>query len=242
MFSFGAGIQFLIDTLAERLNGSIRLQQAAAAVEWKGAAWQIAFHQGPPVEHEALLLCAPAHQMAQWLSSDVPELSWLREIRYPPIVRVVLGFKRDQVAHPLDGFGALIPVKEPFKSLGMVFSSSVLPNRAPQGSVSLTVFVGGARHPDLCDRSGQHALDVALSDARRLLGITGEPEFQNISFIPHSIPQYDLGYGEIKCLMDQMEQKSRGLFFAGNYRDGISVADSIVSGLNAAGRIAAFLQ
>jgi oxygen-dependent protoporphyrinogen oxidase len=242
MLSFDAGMQVLIDALAERLYRSIRVRQAAVAVERKSAAWQITFAEGRPVEHNAVLLCAPAHSIGRWLSSDIPELMCLRDIRYPPIVRVVLGFKRDQVGHPLDGFGALIPAREPFKSLGVFFSSSVFESRAPDGHVSLTVFVGGARRPELCESDGQRAFDVAVADTRRLLGIKGDPVFQDVSFIPRSIPQYELGYAEIKRSMDLLEQKSPGLFHAGNYRDGISVADAILSGLNASDRIAGFLR
>jgi protoporphyrinogen oxidase len=39
-------------------------------------------------------------------------------------------------------------------------------------------------------------------------------------------------------LMAEIEAKAPGLFFAGHYRDGISLGDSIVSGVNVADRIA----
>jgi oxygen-dependent protoporphyrinogen oxidase len=240
MFAFDDGMQVLTDALSKTMYSSIRVGQAAAAVERTGAGWRIEFEHGRAVEHNSLLLCAPAHRIGQWLSSTGTDLSSLRKISYPPIVRVVLGFKRSQVAHPLDGFGALIPATEPFHSLGVFFSSSVFPNRAPEGRVAITVFAGGARCPELCAPDGRLALDAALSDTRRLLGIDGFPEFQDVSFIPRSIPQYELGYAEIKRSMDCLEQESPGLFFAGNYRNGISAADSILSGFNAAQRIAAF--
>jgi hypothetical protein len=42
--------------------------------------------------------------------------------------------------------------------------------------------------------------------------------------------------------MEGVEKQCPGVFLAGNYRDGVGVADSILSGFDAAGRIAAFLQ
>jgi oxygen-dependent protoporphyrinogen oxidase len=241
MFSFDDGMQVLIDALAERMYSSIRADHAVISVERKAQAWRIVFEHGEPVEHKAVLLSAPAHRIGQWLSSAGAGLSSLRDIDYPPIVRVVFGFKREQVAHPLDGYGALIPAKENFRSLGVFFPSSVFPGRAPEGHVSLTAFVGGARRPELCDSGCERAADAALSDMRRLLGISGDPMFQDARFIAHSIPQYDLGYADIKRSMEHLEQQSPGMFLAGNYRDGISAADSILSGFNAAERIAAFL-
>ena len=42
--------------------------------------------------------------------------------------------------------------------------------------------------------------------------------------------------------MNDIEAKARGLFFAGHYRDGISLGDSIVSGGNVADRAGDFLK
>jgi hypothetical protein len=41
--------------------------------------------------------------------------------------------------------------------------------------------------------------------------------------------------------MKEIEAKAPGLFLAGHYRDGISLADSIVSGQNVVERITSFL-
>jgi hypothetical protein len=42
--------------------------------------------------------------------------------------------------------------------------------------------------------------------------------------------------------MEELEQSCPGLFFGGHYRDGISLGDSILSGLRMGERIAAFLH
>ena len=64
-----------------------------------------------------------------------------------PWPRSCSGFRRADVAHPLDGFGMLIPEKEGFNILGALFSSSLFPNRAPEGEVTITCYIGGARAP-----------------------------------------------------------------------------------------------
>jgi oxygen-dependent protoporphyrinogen oxidase len=75
-------------------------------------------------------------------------------------------------------------------------------------------------------------------DLRRLLGVRGEPTFQHSVFWPKAIPQYNLGYARFREKLTQLESQWPGLFFAGHYRDGISLGDSIVSGVNVAERIA----
>ena len=57
------------------------------------------------------------------------------------------------------------------------------------------------------------------------------PVFQHIALYPRAIPQYNVGYGKFKALMNDIEAKAPGLFFAGHYRDGVSLGDSIVSGV-----------
>jgi len=121
-------------------------------------------------EHHAVVFCGTAPRLAELkvettggAGSPLPadgahgvtrptsklDLSPFSEIRYPPVASVVLGFRRDQVTHPCEGFGMLIPKIEGFKILGTIFSSSLFPNRAPAGHLTLTSYLGGERYPDL---------------------------------------------------------------------------------------------
>ena len=169
-------------------------------------------------------------------------LSMLGDIQYAPVVSVVLGFRREDVQHPLDGFGALNPEVEKLNSLGTIFSSSLFPNRAPLGQVLLTSYVGGLRAPHLVTKSPDEICELVMEDLRIVLGVRGEPTFQHLKFYPRAIPQYDVGYGRFKTHMTNIEEQGDGLFFAGHCRDGISLGDSIVSGHEAAGRIATHLK
>ena len=75
-----------------------------------------------------------------------------------------------------------------------------------------------------------------------LLGVKGPPVFQHCALYPKAIPQYNVGYGKFKDVMNEIETKAPGLFFAGHFRDGVSLGDSIVSGVNIAERSEKFLQ
>jgi protoporphyrinogen oxidase len=97
--------------------------------------------------------CLP-RRLIGWLRSKLCadaglSLEPLGAIHYPPVASVVLGFRREDVAHPLDGFGMLIPQVEGFKILGTLFSSSLFARRAPAGHVTLTTYIGGVRAPEL---------------------------------------------------------------------------------------------
>ncbi len=131
----------------------------------------------------------------------------------------------------------LIPKIEGFKILGTIFSSSLFPNRAPAGHLTLTSYVGGERYPELASLPADKLIALTCEDLRVLLGLKGQPTFQHTVLYPHAIPQYNVGYGAYRELMIQAEARLPGLFLAGHYREGISVSDSIVSGCNAADRV-----
>jgi len=67
--------------------------------------------------------------------------------------------------------------------------------------------------------------------------VRGRPVFVHHAVYSKAIPQYEVGFGRFRELMNNLEVNAPGLFLAGHYRDGISLSDSIVSGANAAVRI-----
>lgn len=202
-------------------------------------------------EHRAVVFCGTAAKLAELkiemaggTGSPQPaggalDLSPFSEIRYPPVASVVLGFRREDVAHPCAGFGMLIPKIEGFKILGTIFSSSLFPNRAPAGHLTLTSYIGGERYPELASLPTEKLYETVCEDLRVLLGVRGQPVFRHSVLYPHAIPQYNVGYGRFKELMNQVERDAPGFFLAGHYREGISLSDSIVSGINVAERVAA---
>ena len=69
----------------------------------------------------------------------------------------------------------------------------------------------------------------------------GQPTFAHCVVYPRAIPQYNLGYGRYRGRLAEIEKNAPGLFFAGHYRDGVSLGDSILSGCNMAERVGKFL-
>jgi oxygen-dependent protoporphyrinogen oxidase len=107
--------------------------------------------------------------------------------------------------------------------------------------VTLTCFIGGARHPARARLDTELLRDRVMSDLRDLVGARGDPVFVHHVFWPHAIPQYNVGYAAVKDAADTMELANPGLYLAGNYRSGISVGDCVASGQQTAERVAAYL-
>jgi oxygen-dependent protoporphyrinogen oxidase len=245
-FSFDEGLQVLPETLCAELRGNVRLRSPVAALVQSDKSWNVRWRADSndmQTLHSAVVYAGTAFGLSKIeIQARQPvNVSSFADIYYPPVASVVLGFRREDVAHPLDGFGMLIPRVEGFRILGSIFSSSLFPNRAPAGHVTLTSYIGGARSPDLARKSPEELFEVTLEDLRALLGIRGEPTFKHHVLFPHAIPQYNLGYERFRALMTEIETGTPGLFLAGHYRDGISVSDCIVSGENVVGRIENYL-
>jgi oxygen-dependent protoporphyrinogen oxidase len=237
-FSFDEGLQVLPDTLAARLGESLKLNTPVTKLTQTPEGWRVTTPSGE-AEHGAVLFCGTAFKLAELkIEAKSPvNVAPLSEIRHPPVASVVLGFRREDVTHPCEGFGMLIPRIEGFKILGTIFSSSLFPNRAPAGHLTLTSYVGGERYPELASLPAEKLYEIVCEDLRVLLGVRGKPTFQHCAFYPKAIPQYNVGYGRYRALMNDIEAKAPGLFLAGHYRDGVSLSDSIVSGCNIADRV-----
>ena len=230
MFTFDDGLDVLPRRLEEKLGRAVRLNQPVHYIEKTACGWKI--------DGEAftdVVMAIPTHKMPQIQTPF--DLSALKEIYYPPVTSLSLGFKATQFTHPLNGFGMLIPKVEKRYSLGALFPSSIFPGRAPDGMALLTVFIGGAQSPDRALQNEDEIMANVLADLHALLGLNGTPKYQRFSVWPQAIPQYNIGYEKYLNQMTQVEKEHPGIHFAGHYRDGISVANSILSGLNMAERI-----
>jgi protoporphyrinogen/coproporphyrinogen III oxidase len=241
-FSFDEGLQVLTDTLDQSLRESVKLNTSVLRLVQNPNGWTLHLRSNGNEgvgECSAVIYAGTAFKLAELKmeTSQPIDLRLFSEIRYPPVASVVLGFRREDVVHPCSGFGMLIPKVEGFKILGTIFSSSLFPNRAPSGCLTLSSYVGGERHPELASLPADELVSMVCEDLRVLLGVRGKPVFQHTMFYPRAIPQYNVGYGRFKDAMSSVEAKASGLFLAGHYRDGVSLSDSIVSGCNIADRV-----
>ena len=242
LFSFQQGIETLPRALAEALEDSIQYETPVTGLHQNGDTWSVSVDaptSAPKSQTFDDLICTfPLHQLNTLSLSSSVDLSPLTDVPYPPVQVVALGYPSSAVSHPLDGFGMLVPpVENDYDILGTLFSSTLFPGRAPVDHALLTTFVGGARAPELASRDADAIQSIVERDLDRLLGITGDPVFSRHVHWPRAIPQYVLGYGAVKDTLTALEETTPGLYFAGNYRQGVAVGDAMASGATAADRL-----
>jgi oxygen-dependent protoporphyrinogen oxidase len=226
MISFPGGLETLPRRLAEEI-GEVRTGVDCRRVERSGDLFVAATSAGP-FEAERLVLAVPADAAARLLDEMTNGASRLfAEIPYAPVAVVSLGVRREDVAHPLDGFGFLAPRNEGLRVLGCLFTSTIFPGRAPAGHAALVAFVGGRTDPEIVERDDAAIEAAVREDLGRALGLRGAPVFRHVRRWPRAIPQYELGHGRFVERAAAIEEGCPGLAIGSNFLRGISVPDCI---------------
>lgn len=191
----------------------------------------------------AVVLAVQPHVAAQLLEQVDPVGAGTTGDIHAPAVNVgFFGYRREQVAHPLDGLGFLSTRDDGYILSGSQFASTMYPQRAPDGFVAISAYAGGVRNPELARLSGIDLMAQMHAELAGLLGIRGDPVVTRFRRWPLGLPQYTLGYGARKKLFFETPQRVEGLYLTGNYTNGVSVANCIKSALDIAGEVAANLS
>lgn len=226
MISFREGLDTLPRRLAREI-GDVRTGVFCRRVTRSGNLFTVETGDGR-IEAERVVLAVPADVAARLLDDLTGGASRLfAEIPNAPVAVVSLGVRREDVAHPLDGFGFLVPRKEGLNLLGCLFPSTLFPGRAPEGHAALVAFVGGRTNPEIVTRDDEAVYATVRQELGRALGLRGEPAFHHVRRWPRAIPQYELGHGRFVARAEEIEKDFPGLRIGGNFLRGISVPDCI---------------
>jgi len=258
--SFDRGMQVFTDTLEERISSfgsqiptgadsgdpAIRVNTAVDSITLQDGVsdgedspkWKLITSGNETLLADGICLALPAYVSSRLLSTVDPQLAAaLAEISYASSATINLGFKREDIRHPLDGFGFVVPFIEKRSLIACTFSSVKFAGRAPQGHALLRAFVGGALQPELLELNEDELLARVLGDLRDLLGIERVPLFAEVTKWERSMPQYHVGHMQRVKQIEARLAALPGLVLAGNAYSGLGIPDCIRSGEVAADSI-----
>lgn len=231
--SFREGNETLIKALAANLGSALRCSVEVTAIqkssEQSAEAFAASLKTASGVETivaDCLVLAVPTYVAVKLLSTETvsanvsQDASPLAEIEYAPIAIVSLGYQQQDVGHSLDGFGFLIPRSERLRTLGTVWNSSLFPGRAPQGSVLLTSFLGGATDPQVAALSTEEITALVHREIAPILSIRSQPTFSNVEIYQRALPQYNLGHSARIATLERESSPLLNVRLVGNYLRG----------------------
>jgi len=236
------GLSSLVAAIAARLPArAVRLGTQVESIAKHGLGWRLSlsdYHgQQEHVECDAVILAVPAHSAAALLTKlDASLAADLGGIEYAGTTIVSVGYRRDQVAHPLDAFGFVVPLIAKRRLLAGSFASVKFAGRAPAGKVLIRVFVGGACQSELADLPNGALERLVSQELGELLGVQGAPLVTHIARWPRSMPQYHVGHCELVQRIERRAAELVGLELAGNAYRGVGIPHCIHSGETAAER------
>jgi oxygen-dependent protoporphyrinogen oxidase len=237
------GMQQLVDAIANRLPpGCVRLNSAIERIERsRDAPWDILIQgRGTPEPFDDLILTTPGTVSSRLLRTVDEELASLIEhIPHASCSVALVGCRCDQIAHPLDGFGFVVPAVECRRIIACSMASVKFAGRAPDGKVLLRVFLGGALHPELGELPDDEIRKIVLQELSELIGLASEPEFCEVARWPGMMPQYHVGHVELVAKIEKRAAAIPHIALAGNAYRGVGIPFCIHSGEKAAEWIAA---
>ncbi|PUZ24462.1 oxygen-dependent protoporphyrinogen oxidase [Chitinophaga costaii] len=185
-----------------------------------------------------VVFAAPAYATAYAIETlDYSLAAALRQIEYPAMGVLHLGYDKNELPAIPDGFGFLVPSAEQKHFLGLIYNSAIFPFKAPEGKVLFTVFIGGAQQQEVLQQPAEMLQQQVIAEVNALLGIKVQPVMKNFQVWEKAIPQLNVGYAEVRNKVARFEAGHPGLYVAGNYVQGVSVPNIISSAEKLAGRI-----
>ena len=236
-------LRFGMETLVTALVGSLertRVQTGtvATAVRSRPGGYTVELLGGPPVEVDGVVLAIPAFAAAELVSELDPELAALHaQIPYASSAIVTFAYQREDVSHPLDGYGYVVPQSEGTDVVACTWTSSKWDGRAPEGRALIRVYAGRFGGDDVTDLPDDRLVELARGEVG-LLGIETEPQLTWIHRWPRGTPQYVLGHPERLERIDAALEQHPGLALAGAAYRGVGIPDCIRSGEEAAAVVA----
>ncbi len=240
--SFAGGLDEMVDGVIAKLPAdTVRCHARVARIRGRGP-FAVTLETGEGLDARVLIAATPARVTATLLGDVDAELArTCATLRYASTAIVALGFRRDQVRHPLAGSGFVVPRAERRTLMAGTWVSSKWPNRAPDGHVLLRGFVGGIDHADLLALDDLTLVNRVTEELSQRLTITAAPLLTRVFRWPHATAQHEVGHHRWLRAIDQRLASIHGLFLTGSSYRGTGIPDCVADGRAVGAKAVAWL-
>jgi oxygen-dependent protoporphyrinogen oxidase len=227
--SLRGGMGELVDALTGALSDAkLRCGVAVTAIERAGARWIVRTSEGAATTADRVIVAVPARAAGRLLSPlDGPVGEDLDAVPYASTATVFFAFRHEQVAHPLDASGFVVPRSEGRRLVAATFVSSKWQGRAPDGYVLVRTFLGGARDESALQWDDNDLARAAEAELTSLLGVEGQPCLSRVFRHDKASPQPVVGHTARMRRVSERMKDVPGLFLIGNAYDGVGIPDCV---------------
>jgi len=228
-YSLEGGLVELVDALVARIPANQALAgRRLAAISANHSGYRLTLADGDLVEARTVVMALPAPLAAPLLEPLAPAVApLLAGIPFASTATVSLGYRREDVSDPLDGYGMVVPKTEGLRCSACSFLSTKFPGRAPAGHVLLRGFLGGVRDPQVLEQDDEALAALVRREMTPVLGLRGEPVLQRVCRWPSTTPQMEVGHAERITRLDAEIAKQPGLHLIGAGLRGTGIPDCV---------------
>ena len=223
-------MQQLVDTIATKLEQTrICPSNAVRRIEHEPASghWSIQTDSDGSL-FDSVLVTTPAWAAARLLGPLDAELGReLTAIEHVSTATVNLWCPADSLAHPLDGYGFVVPSVEQQGLTAVTWTSSKHYDRATSNEKLIRAYIGraGAELPEAM--GDDEILWQVQEQIHRTMGVSIQPEGYRIQRWMQGSPQYNLGHLERLARIDRRIDQWPGLALCGASYRGVGIPDCI---------------
>jgi oxygen-dependent protoporphyrinogen oxidase len=228
IFSLRGGLQTLALALSSHLSHRHPGQAVTGLTRDAAGQYQVQTTRGAFLDnnYNIVALALPTYAAAPLLKPLFPEAAAaLAAVHYPPMAAVFTAYRRADVTHLLDGFGALHPKAEQPYAAGSIWTSSIFPDRCPADQVLFTTFVGGSQYEAQAGHTAEKQKAAVHAELSRFYGIQASPLWQHQYYWPKAIPQFDMHIVAAHAAADNLV--GQGIEAVANWRAGVGVPDCV---------------
>jgi protoporphyrinogen/coproporphyrinogen III oxidase len=241
VFSTEGGLQSFIKALESKILNQIEYSCNQILISKFQDKYSIMWNQNNTEQTEIfshVISTINAHEIPNilpWIDSSDKEI--FNSVSYAPVVQACVGFKNWDGIN-INAFGGLIPPKEKRDLLGILFTSSMFPNRAPKNGAMLSIFMGGALRKDIIEKNEEELKEIIKRETSELLQIQNwNPEIIKIFKHPYAITQYTIHMEKVNHTILKIEDSNPNLIIGGSICNGIGMADRVKQSYNIALKI-----
>lgn len=255
--SFRKGLRMLPDALCARLGSKVKLSWKLSSItKTEKGGYRLTYETPEGVvtlQSRSIVMTVPSYVASNILRPlSFVAADALSTFYYPPVAAVTISYPQEAIRDErlvdgeLKGFGQLHPRSQGVETLGTIYSSSLFPNRAPNGRVLLLNYIGGATNTEIVSKTESQLVEAVDRDLRKMLikPNAQDPLVTGVRVWPQAIPQFLVGHLDTLATAKAALSNNGldGLFLGGNYVSGVALGRCVEGAYEIASEVTGFLS
>lgn len=235
---FSGGLQSFIDRLVEvnkEQGGKIHFNSDVEAITKNEHGYTLTVN-GEASDYDEVIVTTPHFQYKRWF--DDKEFEYFNHMPATSVATVVMAFDESQVQNAIDGTGFVISRNMDTVITACTWTNKKWAHSTPKGKALLRAYVGRPGDYIVHERSDADIARLAREDLDKIMDIEGEAEFEIVTRMPYSMPNYIVGHKRmIDDIQSYVSKTYPGLHLIGASHYAVGLPDCVQTAKDTAEKI-----